>query len=86
MAISRAQLLAELLPALNDMFGLDYEGFATTWAVYADYDHADMTWKVGKIERWIPGKHREMRHVYKVTEAVDEVEAYKKFMEQGGPT
>jgi hypothetical protein len=28
MAISRAQLLAELLPALNEMFGMEYEKYS----------------------------------------------------------
>lgn len=81
MPISRAQLLAELLPALTELFGLDYEGFATTWAVYHEYSYPDNAWKVGAIERWIPGKHNNMRNVHKVTEAADELEAYKKFMD-----
>ena len=82
MAISRAQLLAELLPALNEMFGLDYEGFTTTWAVYADYNHADMTWKIGKVEQWIQGIHDNLPNVHKITDATDEMDAYKKFMER----
>lgn len=81
MPISRAQLLVELLPALNELFGLDYEGFSTTWAVHHEYSYADNAWKVGVIEQWVPGQHHNMRNVHKVVDATDELEAYKKFMD-----
>lgn len=91
MAISRAQLLNELLPALNELFGVEYENNNTTWAVYADYLYEDMEWRVGKIEPWRDYKHLKKgrngntylpKGVHKVTEAKDELDAYKKFMEQ----
>lgn len=91
MAISRAQLLVDLLPGLNELFGTDFENIDTTWAVYADYDQSDMTWKVAKIEQWWDYKHLKKgrngntylpRGVHKVIEAKDELDAYKKFMER----
>lgn len=54
-----------------------------TWAVYADYRYEDMTWQVNKIERWNNAQHSEsMHHIRKVTDAKDELDAYRKFMEQ----
>lgn len=85
MAISRAELVKELLPGLNKLFGTEYEKYDTTWAVYADYSCEDMEWRVGKIEPWWRSKHAEsMQRVYKVTDAVDELAAYKKFMKEHG--
>jgi hypothetical protein len=48
MAISRAQLLKELLPALNELFGLEYE---TGWAVFHKRK------RVTKVEPWDSSKH-----------------------------
>lgn len=81
MAISRAQLLKELLPGLNELFGTEYE-HKNTWAVFADYHHEDMTWRVGKVERWDNGRHFNSPSTHKITNATDELDAYKKFMEQ----
>ena len=91
MAISRAQLLKELLPGLNELFGTEYEKYDTTWAVYADYCYEDMEWKVSKIEQWRDYKHFKTtpngnrslpKGVHKVTDCRDELAAYKKFMEK----
>jgi hypothetical protein len=93
MASRRAQLLAELLPALNELFGMEYENNNTTWAVYADYLYEHMEWRIGKIEPWSREKHTKTRPngekvrcdgVYMVTDAVDEMAAYKKFMKERG--
>lgn len=83
MAVSRAQLLVDLLPGLNELFGTDFENIDTTWAVYADYDQSDMTWKVKRIIPWLDRDPRESDfNVHKVIEAKDELDAYKKFMER----
>ena len=83
MAISRAELLKELLPGLNELFGTEYENHDTTWAVYADYQHHDMTWQVKRIVPWLDRDPRESDfNVHKVVDAVDELAAFKKFMEQ----
>lgn len=91
MAISRAQLLVDLLPGLNELFGTEYENYDTTWAVYADYCYDDREWKVSKIEQWWDSKHlkkgangnKSLRAgVHKITDAKDELDAYKKFMER----
>lgn len=80
MAISRAQLLKELLPGLNELFGTEYE-HKNTWAVFAERHNG--SWKIEKIERWLPWEHGEsMRRIHKITDATDEMDAYKKFMEQ----
>ena len=82
MAISRAQLLKDLLPTLNEIFNKELESLPNTWAVYADYHHEDMTWQIAKIEPWIESKHAEsMQHIYKITDQIDEMGAYKAFMQ-----
>lgn len=95
MAISRAELLKDLLPGLNELFGAEYENYDTTWAVYADYHYEDMEWKVSKIEQWESYKHLKTKPngdkvlpkgVHKITDAVDELAAYKKFMERTNGT
>ena len=58
------------------------ESLSTTWAVFADYHHENMTWRVGKVERWDNGRHFNSPSTHKVTNATDELDAYKKFMEQ----
>jgi len=83
MAISRAELLKELLPGLNELFGTEYEKYDTTWAVYADCNLNDMTWQVKRIIPWLDRDPRVSDfNVHKVTEAKDELDAYKKFMER----
>jgi len=85
MAISRAQLLKELLPGLNELFGTEYEKYDTTWAVYANYDQSDMTWQVKRIIPWLDHDSSDGSFhplPFKVKDAKDELDAYKKFMEQ----
>lgn len=84
MAVSRAQLLVDLLPGLNELFGTEYENYDTTWAVYADYHQNDMTWQVKRIIPWLDyiPSDGDPRPPFKVTKAKDELDAYKKFMEQ----
>lgn len=79
MAISRAQLLVELLPALNELFGLEYE---KGWAVH--HKNGQIT----KVEPWdglrhmkLKGKKRISRpNVLHIDEACDEMEAYAQAM------
>jgi len=85
MAISRAQLLKELLPGLNELFGTEYEKDRTTWAVYAECNHEDMTWKITEIVPWYErgsGDGDPRLPPFKMTDCRDEIDAYKKFMEQ----
>lgn len=85
MAISRAQLLVDLLPGLNELFGTEYENYDTTWAVYADHNLNDMTWQVKRIIPWLDHDSSNSRlhpPPFKVKDAKDELDAYKKFMEQ----
>lgn len=81
MAISRASLLKELLPGLNELFGLEYETEPGSWAVYAEYYHDDMSWKIKEIEPWRRTTHEDKHGVYKITDQPDELGAYKAFME-----
>lgn len=82
MAISRAALLKELLPGLNELFGMEYENYETTWAVYADYQQHDMTWQVKKIVPWLSRDPKGSDfNVHKITDAMDEIAALKKFTE-----
>lgn len=75
MAISRAQLLAELLPALNDLFGTEYEG---GWAVH--HKERDIL----KVEPWDSHKHMRTKSrkravrpgIIHVNSARDEIDAY----------
>jgi hypothetical protein len=84
MAISRAQLLAELLPALNELFGLEYE---KGWAVH------HKNGKITKVEPWDGLKHMKLKgkkrisrpNIIHINEAIDELDAYmkaKKALEQ----
>lgn len=84
MAISRAELLKELLPGLNELFGTEYENDRTTWAVYAECQQHDMTWKITKIIPWYErdGGDGNTWPPFKMTGCRDEIDAYKKFMEQ----
>lgn len=81
MAISRAALLKELLPALNELFGTEYETEPGSWAVYADYLCEDMSWHIRKVEPWRRSVHEDKRGIYKITDQPDELGAYKAFME-----
>lgn len=81
MAISRARLLKELLPGLNELFGTEYE--KNVWMVHAEYNHHDMTYRVIKITPWwARDSEASDFKVFKITDAVDEMDAYKKFMER----
>jgi len=83
MAISRAELLKELLPGLNELFGTEYEKYDTAWAVYADCNLNDMTWQVKRIIPWLDyiPDDGDLHSPFKVKDAKDELDAYKKFME-----
>lgn len=78
MAISRAELLKELLPGLNELFGTKYEEYRNTWAVYAEHDPNTGELKVTKIVPWF--ERDEDTNPVKITDAPDEMDAYKKFM------
>ena len=75
MGISRAQLLKELLPALNELFGLEYE---TGWAVF----HRKQ--RVTKVEPWNSNKHMCVKKgervtrsgIMHITDVPDELGAY----------
>ena len=75
MAISRAQLLKELLPALNELFGMEYD---TGWAAF----HREQ--RVTKVEPWDSSKHTYVRKkeriirsgIMHITNAPDELGAY----------
>lgn len=78
MAISRAEILKELLPGLNEIFGQEYE---SGWAVYVDYYYPDAEWRVGKIEKWSRAKHTEsMVRILHIPEAKDELDAFVQAM------
>lgn len=87
MAISRAALLKELLPALNEVFGMEYENKG--WAVFYDYCHEDMSYRIAKVEPWDywehsvdgPGARRHPKPgIMKIEKAPDELGAYAEAM------
>ena len=84
MALSRAEMLKELLPLLNELFDIEYEKDRTTWAVYAECQLHDMTWKITEIVPWYERHNDEEGRPppFKATDCRDEIDAYKKFMEQ----
>lgn len=57
---------------------------STTWAVYAECQQHDMTWKITKIIPWYErdGGDGNTLPPFKMTGCRDEIDAYKKFMEQ----
>lgn len=76
MTISRADLLKELLPALNELFGDTHPG----WAVYTDYDPERREFRITKVEAWMPFKHEGPGHIIHVKDAPDEMGAYAEVM------
>ena len=83
MAITRAQLLKELLPAMNKVFDTAYN---PGWAVYTDYLYHNQEWRIAKVEQWNPLKHVGETHVFHVRpeDAVDEMAAYAFVMRKLG--
>ncbi len=84
MAIKLSEMRENLTLRLNDAFAEEYE---PSWAVYADYSFEDMSWCIGKVERWNHGKHykqmREATHrVIRVYDCRDEIDAYMKVKKQ----
>ena len=55
--------------------------FGSMWAVYVDYYQEDMSWRIGKIERW-NGFHDWNVNIMRVEGAQDELEAYTKAMDR----
>ncbi len=75
MAISRARLLAEILPALNEIFGTEYE---TGWAVFHEEQRVITVepWDSSK-HTWVKNKKRVIRPgIMHITDAPDELGAY----------
>jgi hypothetical protein len=56
--------------------------FGSMWAVYVDYYHDDMSWRIGKIERWNGFKHDWNTSIIRIEYAQDELEAYTKAMDR----
>jgi hypothetical protein len=73
----RDSMKAMLDDALSEAYG------ATVFAVHADYYFPTQEWKIGKIEPWDDTKHWKNPVARKVV-AIDEMDAYKKFMEHVG--
>ena len=81
MAIVSAKTLRDSLEStLNDAFRDVYE--ADVWAVHADYLHETMTYKVIKIEPWELRSPSGSYGLHRIAGAVDEMDAYKQFMER----
>lgn len=81
MAIIPIKTLRDSLQAtLNDTFAGVYE--ENVWAVHFDYCHADMTYKIARIEPWWLRTPSGSHMVQRIAGAVDEMDAYKKFMER----
>lgn len=68
--------LEDTLRGLRDV----YE--ENVWAVYFDYNHDDMTYTVAKIEPWSIRSPSGPYKVQRIAGAVDEMDAYKQFMER----
>lgn len=84
MAISLGKMREELTTMLEETLAEEYD---PGWAVYADYSFEDMSWRIGKVERWNYGKHdkqmREATHrVIRVYNCRDEIDAYMKAKKQ----
>ena len=77
----RKALVEKDLEELLDTIGRE---LSTTWAVYADFQQHDMSWQVKRIVPWLDRDLEDppMAAPFRVVDAVDELDAYKKFMEQ----
>lgn len=69
-----------LQSSLDNAFRDVYE--ENEWAVYFDYNHEDMTYKIARIEPWSLRTPSGSHLVQRIAGAVDEMDAYKKFMER----
>ncbi len=80
MAIKLSEMRENLTLRLNDAFAEEYD---PGWAVYIDYHQEDMSWRIGKVERWSYPKHAEsMQRILRVPNCRDELEAYVKALKQ----
>lgn len=83
MAVTLKEMRPFTEAALRDMLEDMEQKARTTWAVYADYYHEDMTWRITKIVPWLSRDPKGTDfNVFKMTDCRDEIDAYKKFMEQ----
>lgn len=82
MAISTKSIRDSLQTTLSGISAAVYE--ENVWAVYFDYNHDDMTYTVAKIEPWSIRSPSGPYKVQRIAGAVDEMDAYKKFMERAG--
>lgn len=83
MAIASTKSIRDsLIASLNKAFEDVYE--ENVWAVYFDYNHDDMTYAIAKIEPWSLRSPSGSHMIQRIAGAVDEMDAYKKFMERIG--
>lgn len=83
MAISSSNILPLTARELQKAIDAIDSEMRHTWAVYYDFDHAHMKYEVRKIEPWSERTlSPEYYGTYKIVGAVDELDAYNKFMEQ----
>lgn len=75
MAISRAKMRQNLDAVWDDIF----VSVAEPWIVWAEYDINTMTWTPRKIEK---GGSSPTMKCFRIDDAVDEMDAYKQFMEK----
>lgn len=81
MAVVPLKSLRDSLQAtLDDIFVDIYE--QDVWAVHADYLHETMTYRVIKVEPWELRSPSGPYGLHRIAGAVDEMDAYKKFMER----
>lgn len=80
MAISASKMRPLVQADLEKMIQDIETELSTTWAVYADFMHDTGTYKVVKVVPWSERTYD--APIHKVQNAVDEMDAYKKFMEQ----
>jgi hypothetical protein len=79
MAIPAKDIGRLLAKDLDEAFrAVDYE-LRTTWAVYAEFNHEHMRYDITEIVPW--GQRYLGTEPTKIVDAIDEMDAYKKFIE-----
>lgn len=72
--------MRDTLRGLEAKIAIIDEAASHGWAVYYDYHHEDMTYRIAKVEPWDPWEHVQSSGLMKIEEAPDELGAYVEAM------
>jgi hypothetical protein len=79
MAIPAKEMGRLLAKDLDEMFRAVDNELRTTWAVYTEFNHKDWRYDIIDIVPWVDRNYDS--NPFKIEGAIDEMAAYKKFIE-----